>query len=684
MPVPPVAAKVPHSTTLHGTTWEDPYFWLREKTDPKVIAHLEAENGYYEAMSAHTKGLQKSLFDEMLARIQEDDASVPVKKGPWLYYTRTEEGRAYPLYCRRPVDGGDESVMLDVNVAAEGLDYFSLGSFAVSPDHNLLAYTTDTDGSERYTLRIRDLGTGEDLADEVANLKWHVAWASDNRTVFYTIADHADRPYKVLRHAVGTAAEADVEVFHEEDERFFCGVTRTRNGQFVVVGMESKITSEVWLIDADKPDSEPTLVAAREQSVEYEVSAHGDTLFIRTNADGATNFKLMKAPTASPGRENWVEVIAHRPEVMLADVDAFENHLVLEERPGGLPTLRIVDLRTGSSRAVDFDEATWTLEGANNPEFDTDAFRFTFQSPRTPPTVIDVDLESLEQTVRKVEAVLGGFNRDDYETARVFATADDGTQIPISLCYKKGTPLDGTAPLLLMGYGSYGIVYDPYFSSTRISLLDRGWVSGVAHIRGGGELGRPWYEAGKFLTKTTTFTDYVRCARFLAEENWTSSERLAAWGGSAGGLLMGASINLDAEAFGAIVAHVPFVDVINTMIDPELPLTVIEWEEWGNPLHDPKYFEYMRSYAPYENLSAKAYPPMYITAGLNDPRVGYWEPAKWAARLRELKTDDNPVLLRTHMGAGHAGKTGRYGKLEDVARDYAFLLDTLGAGAANA
>ncbi|TNE85891.1 MAG: S9 family peptidase [Deltaproteobacteria bacterium] len=680
MTKPPVAEKRPHTVSLHGETWEDPWFWLREKENPDVIALLEAENAYYREKTAHTLPLQKALYDEMLARIQEDDSSVPVRKGPWSYYSRTVEGKPYGIYCRKPAEGGEEQVLLDMNAEAEGFEFFQLGAFAISPDHRFLAYTTDTDGSERYVLRVRDLSTGEEDPHTVADLKWNIAWASDNATLFYTLSDKADRPYKVMRHRLGTPASDDVEVFHEPDERFFVGVGRSKDGQFVIIDLESKITSEVWLVDATAPDTAPKVVTPREQGMEYSVTPLGDTLYICTNADGATNFKLMKTSTASTGRAQWTEVVAHRPEILLVGVEPFRDHLVLLERPDGLPSLRVLDLASGASRDIRFDEATWALDLGSNPELDAGFVRFSFESPRTPSTVIDCDLRTLEQTVRKVQPVLGGFDRENYETARVYATAPDGVKVPISLVYRKDTPRDGSAPMLLNGYGSYGIDYDANFATTKFSLLDRGWVCGIAHIRGGGELGRPWYEAGKFLTKKTTFTDFVACARYLADEGWTSSERLAAWGGSAGGLLMGASLNLDADAFGAVVARVPFVDVIHTMIDPELPLTVIEWEEWGNPLHDPEYFTYMRSYAPYDNVSAKAYPPLYITAGLNDPRVGYWEPAKWAQKLRELKTDDNPVYLDCEMGAGHGGKTGRYGRLEDTSRAYAFLLDTLGEG----
>ena len=676
---PPVADVRPVETTLHGTTLVDPYAWLRNKEDPEVIAWLEGENGHTAASMAHTEPLQEQLYNEMLARIQEDDTSVPVQRGAWLYYTRTLEGKSYSVHCRKLVSGGEEQVLLDENALAEGHDYFKLGAFEVSPGHSRLAYTVDTSGAERFEIRFRDLDTLTDLPDIITNTKWSIAWGNDAQ-LFYTESDHADRPYRLVRHALGTPAESDVLVHEEPDERFFLDVGNTRDRQFVLLELGSKVTSELWFVSADDPTVPFTLVAAREQDHEYDLAHHSGTFWIRSNRGGATNFRLFKTPVATPSVEHWTEVIAHDDAVMLNRVDAFRDHLVLSERREGLPVLRVHELATGAEHQISFPEPAYDASLGSNPEFNTHTLRLSYTSLITPSSVIDYDMNTRERTLRKEQPVLGGYNRHDYIAERIWAPSHDGTLVPMSVVRHKDTPTDGAGPALLIGYGSYGMNYPVSFSSTRLSLLDRGFVLAIGHIRGGAEMGRSWYENGKFLHKRNTFLDFIACADHLVGEGYCARERLAIMGGSAGGLLMGATLNERPDVCGAVVAMVPFVDIINTMLDETLPLTVIEWEEWGNP-HDATYFEYMLSYSPYDNVAAVSYPAMLVTAGLNDPRVGYWEPAKWVAKLRATKTGDQPLLLKTHMGAGHGGRSGRYGRLGDVALEFAFVIDQVGAPA---
>jgi oligopeptidase B len=689
LPQPPVAKTVPHETTVHGDTRIDEYRWLRDRDeDPDVIAYLEAENAYTEAMTARTKPLQERLFAEIRSRIQETDLSIPSRKNGWWYYSRTEEGRSYSISCRREAVGTDrrydeaqpEHVLLDQNAEAEGHEYFAVGVFDVSPNHQLLAWAADTNGSEKYHLRFRDLTTGAELADEIADVYYGSAWGADNRTFFYVRPDDAMRPYQLWRHQLGTDPAEDVLVHEETDERFFLGVGTTRDERWILLHLGSKVTDEWHALPAADPTGTFTVVEPRQQGVEYAIEPHGDRFFVVTNAQGAENFKLMVTPAATPGRAHWTEVIGHRPDVKLGGVDAFADHLVIYERAGGLQRIRVRDLAGADEWEIDQPEAVGTATGAANPEFDTAVIRYSYQSMLTPPSVFDYDLRTRERTLLKQQPVLGGYDPGEYVTERVWATADDGVAVPMSLAYRKGVARDGSAPALLYGYGSYEASMDPWFSSIRLSLLDRGFVYAIAHIRGGGEMGRRWYLDGKFLNKRSTFTDFVACARHLVADRWTSPQRLAARGGSAGGLLMGAVANLAPDLFGAIVAEVPFVDSLNTILDPSLPLTVLEWEEWGNPVESAEYYRYLKSYAPYENLQARDYPAMLVTAGLNDPRVSYWEPAKWVARQRVLRTDTRPLLLKTEMGAGHGGPSGRYDAWRDEAFVLAFLLDTLGVG----
>jgi oligopeptidase B len=666
----PVAKRVRVERTIHGETMGDDYAWLRDRDDPDTIRYLEAENAHTQAAMAPTADLQAQLFEEIKSRIQETDLTVPVRKGGWWYYTRTVEGKQYPVHCRRRSyeDDGTEQVLLDSNELAGSSDYFSLGIFDVSPDHRWLAYSTDFDGDEVHTVRFRDLETGADLADTIPNTSYGSAWAADNATLFYTTLDHAKRPHRVWRHRLGTTASDDVIVLEEPDERFFAGVQTTRSEAFVVIDLQSKITSEAHVIDAAAPTEPPRVVAPRRQGVEYRVEHHGDRFYVLTN-DEAENFRLMAAPVDAPGRDHWAEVIAHDPAVRLEDVDAFAHHLLVSFRRDGLTGLRVIDLDAGDTHDVTFAEPVYTVGPGHNPEFDTDTIRFGYTSLVTPASTYDYDLRTRERSLLKQVPVLGGYDPDDYESEREWAVADDGARVPISLVRRKGTPTDGSAPCLLYGYGSYEITIDPWFSHARLSLLDRGFVFAIAHIRGGGEMGRHWYEDGKLLAKRNTFTDFIACARHLVDRGDTSPDRLVARGGSAGGLLMGAVANMAPELFAAIVAEVPFVDVVTTMLDPSLPLTVIEWEEWGNPEVESEY-RAMREYSPYDNVAAHGYPAILVTAGLNDPRVSYHEPAKWVAKLRATKTDDRPLLLKTELGAGHGGPSGRY----DAWRDEAFIL----------
>ena len=660
----------------HGEERVDEWYWLRDRDDPNVLAYLEAENAYTDAAMAHTAELQERLFEEIRGRIKETDASVPARKGDHWYYARTEEGRAYAIHCRRSgSEEAPEQVMLDENELAEGEEFFAVGDLAVSPDQRLLAYSTDTTGGERFTLRVRDLANGEDLPDAVPDVYYGLAWASDSRTLFYTRPDAAMRPWQLWRHVVGTRAEDDVCVYEEEDERFYVSVRRTRSDAYVVLESESRITTEARILDANVPGGDFRVVEPRREGLEYRVDHRGDRLVLVTN-DAAPNFRLADAPAESPGREHWRELVPHREDVRLAGVDVFASHLALYERAEAVRRIRVVDPETGEGPVLEQPEAVYAATPGENLEFETDVLRFFYSSLVTPASTIDYDVRTGERSVRKQEPVLG-YDPALYTSERLWATAADGTRIPLSLVYRRDRPRDPGSPALLYGYGSYEVSVDPVFSSLRLSLLDRGFLFAIAHVRGGGELGRRWYEDGKLHEKPHTFTDFIACAEHLVAEGWTSPPRLAARGASAGGLLMGAVLNMRPDLFGAVVAAVPFVDVVTTMLDGSLPLTVTEWEEWGNP-NEPPFYELLKSYSPYDNVEAKDYPPLLVTAGLNDPRVAYWEPAKWVAKLRAKKTDENPLLLKTQLGAGHAGPSGRYERWREEAFIYAFILDTLG------
>ncbi len=676
---PPVAEKHPHVLELHGDQRVDDYFWIRDRDNPKVIAYLEAENAYTSAMMQHTEALQTRLYEEMLARIKETDLSVPYRQDNYYYYTRTEEGKAYPIYCRKKgtLDAPEE-VLLDQNELAKGHEFFSLGVFKVSPNHQILAYSVDTSGAEQYTLFFLDLNTYQLYPESISDTYFSLTWGNDNKTIFYTKIDAANRPFQLFRHTLGTAIAEDALIYHEPDDAYFLSVGKTRSQAYILIHLSSTITSEVHYLDANNPRGDFKLIHPRTSGMEYDVEHHSDHFYIVTN-DEAINFKLMKSPVASPTKENWQAVIPHREDVMLSGVSVFANHLVIYERKSGLPIAGIQKLSTSEEHYITFPEPTYAISEGNNPEFNTTTLRLSYTSLITPPSVFDYDLETHDRELKKETEVLGGYDRTQYKSEWLMATAKDGTQIPISIVYKQGIQKDGKNPLYLTGYGSYGMSYPATFSSTRLSLLDRGIVFAIAHIRGGEEMGRRWYEDGKFLQKKNTFTDFIACAEYLIAAGWTCSDRLAISGGSAGGLLMGAVINMRPDLFKVVVADVPFVDVVTTILDTSLPLSAMEWEEWGNP-NDKAYYDYMKSYSPYDNVEAKDYPDVLITAGLNDSRVKYWEPAKWTAKLRELKTDNNILLLKTNMGAGHGGASGRYESLKELAFEYAFVLERLGLG----
>jgi oligopeptidase B len=679
MTTPPIAPKQPQVLTNHGDERIDDYFWMRDSNNPKVIAYLEAENAYTEAMMQHTEPLQSTLYNEMLARIKETDLSVPYRQADYYYYSRTEEGKSYPIHCRKKGSlDAIEEILLDQNELAKGYEYFSLGTFKVSPNHQVLAYSIDTSGAEQYTLFFLDLTTFELYPETINDTYFSLAWGNDNCTVFYTKVDSANRPFQLLRHTLGSKSAQDVLIYEESDESYFLSVGRTRSQAYIIMSLGSKITSEIHYLDANNPNDNFQVIHPRQQGMEYDLEHHKDYFYIVTN-DEAVNFKLVKSPIATPSKENWQLVIAHREDVLLSSVSAFSDYLVISERKAGLPIMRVQKLATGEEKYITFPEPTYAASLGNNPEFNTTKLRFNYTSLITPSSVFDYDMETNERELKKETEVLGGYDRTQYKSEWLLATAPDGTQIPISIVYKKGIEKNGNSPLFLTGYGSYGASYPASFSSTRLSLLTRGVAIAIAHIRGGGEMGRKWYENGKFLHKKNTFTDFIACAEHLIAQKWTSSARLAISGGSAGGLLMGAVINMRPELFKVVLAAVPFVDVVTTILDTSLPLSAMEWEEWGNP-NDKTYYDYMKSYSPYDNVKPQDYPHILIIAGLNDSRVKYWEPAKWTAKLRELKTDNNLLLLKTNMGAGHGGASGRYESLKETAFEYAFVLDRLGDG----
>jgi oligopeptidase B len=677
-PQPPVAAVVPHELEAHGEVRVDDYYWLRDRGNPEVIAYLEAENAYMDAVMADTVALRQKLFDEIRGRIKQTDSSAPVPDHGSLYYQRTEDGLEYPIYCRvgdRP--GAAEEILLDVNTVAEGHDFCSAGDIQVSPESDTMVWAVDTVGRRKYELRFKDLKTGQALPDVIPAVTGSSAWANDGRTLFYTRQDPETlRSYQVWRHELGTDPAGDALVYQEDDETFNLYMQKTASDRFILLESIHTLATEVRFVDADAPMSEPVVIAPRQRGVEYSVAHQGDRFLILTNLD-AENFRLMEAPVSSPGREHWREVIAHRDDVLLQAVRPFRDHVVLSERTGGLNRLVVVGVGDGARREIEFDETAYDVWVDDNREYDTGTLRFGYTSLTTPVSIYDYTMSTGERELVKQHEVLGGYDPSAWVSERVMAPARDGVEIPLSILRRADLPMDGSAPLLLHAYGSYGSSSDPVFEPELVSLLDRGFSYAIAHVRGGQELGRRWYEDGKLLDKKNTFTDFIDCARFLVDSGYTSPEGLVARGRSAGGLLMGAVANMEPGLFAAVVAHVPFVDVVTTMLDGSIPLTSAEWDEWGDP-HDPVYYDYMLSYSPYDRIEAKDYPAMMVTAGLHDSQVQYWEPAKWVAKLRALKTDDDLLVFRTRMDAGHGGASGRYEAYREQAEEYAFMLKAVG------
>jgi len=675
LPHPPVARKVPRVDVVHGDRRVDDHHWLRDKADPEVAAYLEAENAYTDAVMRPTGPFRERLYKEMLARIQETDLSVPYRDAGYFYYSRTEEGKQYPILCRKKGSlEAPEEVTLDLNALAEGHKFLSLGAYVVSDDGTRLAYSTDLTGFREYTLHVKDLRTGEILPERIEKAG-SVSWAADGRTLFYTVEDAAKRPYRLYRHVVGTDGP-HAQVYEEADELFRVFAGRSHSRAFVFLVAASHTTTEVRYLPSDQPAGVWKTIAARAHEHEYDVEHHSDRFLIRTNDQGR-NFRLVRAPVEDPRRENWEEVVPHRRDVMLEGLEVFREHYVLLERAQGLPRLSVTSLRSKATHHIAFPEPAYSASPGANAEFDSRVFRYTYQSLITPSSVFDYDMEKRESTLLKEQPVLGGYDRSQYHSERLLATAPDGVKVPISIVYRKGLKRDGAHPMLLTGYGAYGFPFPVSFSSNRLSLLDRGFVFAIAHVRGGGELGKPWHDDGRMMKKRNTFTDFIAVAEHLMGEGFTSRDRLVVEGGSAGGLLMGAVANMRPELFKVIVSKVPFVDVINTMLDASLPLTAGEWEEWGNP-HVKEHYEYMKTYCPYTNLEAKAYPVMLVKTSFHDSQVMYWEPAKYVAKRRALETDDNVLLLKTNMEAGHGGASGRYDYLREVAFDYAFMLTRLG------
>jgi oligopeptidase B len=678
-PMPPVARTDPHPMTIHGHTRTDPYYWLKERENPEVIAYLEAENAYTRAVMAPTQALQEQLFEEIKGRIQQTDTSVPYRENGYWYLTRFEEGKDYPVYVRKngTLEAPDE-VLLDANVLAEGHGYFAVGARAISLDNQWMAFNTDTRGRRLYTLQFKHLPTGALSPESIPGVTNNVVWANDHRTVFYTRQDPTTlRWHQVWRHTIGTDPAQDVLVFEETDETFSTFVTRSRSHQYLLIGSSQTLADEYRYLDAHNPTGTFQVFLPRQRGHEYSLDHAGGRFYIRTN-DQAQNFRLMSTPQETPGREHWTEVVPHRAEVLLQDFVLFEDYLVLQERRAGLTHLHIRPWDGTAGHDLDFGEPAYLADLGINPDFDSRVLRYTYTSLTTPGATFDYDLATRQKTLLKQEAVLGGFDAQHYATERLTARASDGTLIPISLVYRKDLfRRDGTNPLLLYGYGSYGSSTEPTFSSPRLSLIDRGFVYAIAHIRGGQELGRSWYEDGKLLRKMNTFTDFIACGEHLVAQRYADPERLYASGGSAGGLLMGAVVNLRPDLFKGVIAAVPFVDVITTMLDETIPLTTSEYDEWGNP-NDKVYYDYMLAYSPYDQVQRKAYPHLLVTTGLHDSQVQYWEPAKWVAKLRAMKTDDHRLLLKTNMEAGHGGASGRFERYRETAFQYAFLLDLAG------
>jgi len=661
----------------HGHTRSDPFFWLRERDNPEVRKYLRAENAHQDAVLAHTRPLQERLFEEIKGRIKQTDLSVPYRRGPFLYYTRTEDGREYPIHCRRASPEAAEQVLLDVNALARGHDYYAVNARSPSPNHSILAFAADTRGDRVHTIRFKDLNTGALLGDELAGGSGYLAWANDNRTLFYAVVHPRTlRSYRVFRHTLGTDPATDVLVYEEADEEFSVAVAKTKTEAYLFIASHQTVTGEYRYLPADDPTAEPRLFLPRRHGHEYDVDHFGPHFYVRTNHE-ATNFRLMRTPVTDTSLEQWAEVIPHRPDVLLEGIEVFRDHLVVAERHRGLMRLMVRPWSGAGEHDVTFDEPAYVARIAENFEMDTTTLRFAYASLTTPTSVYDYDMATRTRTLRKRDEVLGDFDPERYRTERLYATAPDGVEVPISLVYRQDRRKPGGNPLLLYGYGAYGISSDTFFNSARLSLLDRGFTYAIAHVRGGEDLGRPWYDGGRLMNKRNTFTDYIACAEHLIREEYADAGALFGLGGSAGGLLMGAVLNLRPDLFCGVIAHVPFVDVLSTMLDESLPLTTGEYDEWGDPREKP-FYDYILSYSPYDNVEPGEYPHLLVTTGLYDSQVQYWEPAKWVAKLRSMRTADRRLLLKTNMVAGHLGASGRYRAYREVALDYAFLLDLVG------
>lgn len=676
----PRAKKVPKELVKHGDTRVDDYYWLNQREDQEVLDYLQLENDYYKSKTAHTREFQDSLYLEMKSRIKEDDSSVPYKQNGYWYLTRNESGQEYPIYARKKGElTAEEEVVFNCNELAKGHEFFNLRGIAVSPDNTMAAFGTDTISRRQYHIQIKNLMTGELYSDKIDNTTGSSVWANDNKTLYYVRKDPVTlRSEKVYKHILGTPASQDELVFHEKDDTFNSYVYKSKSKKYIIIGSNSTLTSEYRILEADNPDGEFRVFSPRERGVEYSIYHFENNFYVLTNKDGATNFKLMKVEEDKTSSANWKEFIPHRPSVLLEDIEIFKKYYVISERDNGLNKLKVTSWESGDTFELPFDNETYIAYPYVNPGYDTDQFRYVYNSLTSPYAILDFDMKNRTQEVKKEQEVLGGkFKKDNYRSERIWATARDGVKVPVSLVYHKDTPLDGSSPLFQYGYGSYGYTSDPYFSSVRLSLLDRGFIYAIAHVRGGEYLGRPWYEDGKLFNKINTFTDFVDVSKHLIKEGYTSKEHLYAYGGSAGGLLMGAIVNMEPDLYNGIIAAVPFVDVVTTMLDDSIPLTTGEYDEWGNP-NDPEYYAYMKSYSPYDNVKAQDYPNMLVTTGLHDSQVQYWEPAKWVAKLREYKTDSNQLYLDTNMDAGHGGASGRFEALKETAKEFAFLLDLEG------
>nr|WP_315007232.1 S9 family peptidase [uncultured Capnocytophaga sp.] len=674
---PPKAPKKEKILEIHSDKRIDNYFWLNQRDTPEVLDYLNAENDYFLSQTKHTEAFQERLFQEMKARIKEDDESVPYKYNGYWYYTRFEKGKEYPIYLRKKdQEGAVEEILFEVNEMAKGYKFYQFAEFSVSPDNKWVSFSIDTRGRRMYSLFIKNIETGEILSTEIKNTDGSSCWANDNKTIFYTkIHSQTLRSYRIYRHQIGQEPKRDTLIFEEKDDTFNIGIFKSKSQKYLVIQSESTLSSEYQILDANTPFEKFKIFHPRERGLEYDIAHYGDYFYIINNSDEATNFKLDRTPVERTEKTHWENVIAHRENTLLEDIEIFKDYLVISERYNGLSRIRMITWDGLQDKYLPFDNETYTASIGLNLDFDTEVLRYTYSSMTTPYSVIDYNMRTGESEVKKEQEILSSdFKKENYQSHRLWATAPDGAQIPISLVYRKGIELDGKNPLLLYGYGSYGITIDPSFSTTRLSLLDRGFIFAIAHIRGGEYLGRPWYEQGKLLQKKNTFSDFIACATHLIKEKYTSSEHLYAIGGSAGGLLMGAVINQAPELFHGIIASVPFVDVVTTMLDDSIPLTTGEYDEWGNP-NDQEYYNYMKSYSPYDNVEAKNYPNILVLTGYHDSQVQYWEPAKWVAKLRELKTDNNKLLFYTDMSSGHSGASGRYESLKEIAREYTFLLD---------